>query len=163
MRLRDLKSGGHAPSLFSAFLHFDISFMVWVILGALMPFITTDPALTGQNLRVTPTTDIQRTGQYTLLIRGPQTVHDNPKLKADQPKNVYNLIIKPGDPATATRAYGVSPTVQSRVDAAARPHHAEAPGWITKVSRLRSGRTGALGDACGTGRRARRRSCRRRV
>ena len=104
MRLGDLKSGGHAPSLFSAFLHFDISFMVWVILGALMPFITTDPTLTGQNLRVTPTAGIGRAGRYTLIVRGPQTVRDNPKLKADQPKNVYNLLIKPGDPSTATRA-----------------------------------------------------------
>ncbi|MEP6753855.1 MAG: MFS transporter, partial [Chthonomonadales bacterium] len=61
-------------------------------------------ALTGQNLRVTPSAEIQRAGQYTMLIKGPQTVHDNPKLKVDQPKTVYNLIIKPGDPATATRA-----------------------------------------------------------
>lgn len=104
MKLSDLKQGGHAPSLFSAFLHFDISFMVWVILGALMPFITTDAALTGQNLQVTPTAAVQRAGQYTILIRGPQTVKDNPKLKADQPAGVYNLLIKPGDPATSTRA-----------------------------------------------------------
>ncbi len=39
MRIRDLKESGHAPTLLSAFLHFDISFAVWVILGALMPFI----------------------------------------------------------------------------------------------------------------------------
>ena len=32
MKISDLKNSGHAPSLFSAFLHFDISFMVWVIL-----------------------------------------------------------------------------------------------------------------------------------
>lgn len=115
MRLGDLKTGGHAPSLFSAFLHFDISFMVWVILGALMPFITTDPALTGQNLRVTPTEGIQRAGQYTLIVRGPQTVRDNPKLKADQPRNVYNLLVKPGDPSTATRA-GVKPVEKFVVD-----------------------------------------------
>ncbi len=42
VKLRDLKESGHAPTLFSAFMHFDISFAVWVILGALMPFIAKD-------------------------------------------------------------------------------------------------------------------------
>lgn len=37
--LRDFARSGHPPTLLCAFLHFDISFMVWVILGALMPFI----------------------------------------------------------------------------------------------------------------------------
>ncbi|MBV9850341.1 MAG: NarK/NasA family nitrate transporter [Armatimonadetes bacterium] len=96
MKLADLKQSGHAPSLFSAFLHFDISFMVWVILGAIAPFITTDALLTGQNLRVTPTALVQRAGQYTLVIKGPDA-------KKHQPKTVYNLLIKPGDPSTATR------------------------------------------------------------
>lgn len=104
MKLQELKTSGHAPSLLSAFLHFDISFMVWVILGALMPYIANDPGLTGANLRITPGAAVQRAGQYTLIIKGPQTVRDNPKLKADQPHNVYNLIIKPGDPSVATRA-----------------------------------------------------------
>ena len=104
MKLSDLKQSGHAPSLFSAFLHFDISFMVWVILGALMPFIMTDPSLTGQNLQVTPTAQVQTGEQYTMLIKGPQTVKQNPKLAADQPKNVYNLLIKPGAPGVATKA-----------------------------------------------------------
>ena len=35
MKLRDFLKAGHTPSLFSAFLYFDISFMVWVLLGAL--------------------------------------------------------------------------------------------------------------------------------
>ena len=103
MKISDLRRGGHAPSLFSAFLHFDISFMVWVILGALMPFIIADPVLTGENLRITPTAQITRAGQYTVLIKGPQTKAQNPNLTEDQPKNVYNLLVKPGDPTTATR------------------------------------------------------------
>ncbi len=100
MKLSDLKSSGHAPSLFSAFLHFDVSFMVWVILGAIAPFITTDALLTGANLQVTPTARIQKAGQYTLVIKGPQTVKQNPKLQADQPKTVYNLLVKAGDPSS---------------------------------------------------------------
>ncbi|NJP39082.1 MFS transporter [Alkalicoccus luteus] len=42
MKLSDLRKGGHAPSLLSAFLYFDISFMIWVLLGALGVYITAD-------------------------------------------------------------------------------------------------------------------------
>lgn len=35
MRTKDFLRSGHIPTLFSAFLYFDISFMVWVMLGAL--------------------------------------------------------------------------------------------------------------------------------
>src|SRR5947209_7337722 len=35
MHLRDFLKAGHTPSLLCAFLYFDISFMVWVLLGAL--------------------------------------------------------------------------------------------------------------------------------
>ena len=96
MKLSDLKNSGHAPSLFSAFLHFDISFMVWVILGALMPFIATDPALTGANLRITPSAMITKATPYTLIMKGP----DATKQEA---KTVNHLLIKPGIPKDATR------------------------------------------------------------
>ncbi|PLR66605.1 MFS transporter [Bacillus sp. UMB0893] len=42
MKLRDLKKSGHAPSLFASFLYFDVSFMIWVLLGALGVYITKD-------------------------------------------------------------------------------------------------------------------------
>lgn len=42
MKLVDLKKNGHTPSLISSFLYFDVSFMIWVILGALGAFITKD-------------------------------------------------------------------------------------------------------------------------
>jgi len=35
MKLSDLKNSGHLPTLISAFLYFDISFMVWTLLGPL--------------------------------------------------------------------------------------------------------------------------------
>lgn len=101
MRISDLKSGGHAPSLVSAFLHFDISFMVWVVLGALMPFLTTDATLTGTNLLITPTAAVSRPGQYTVLIRGLQP---RPGAEEASQAHGYQLLIKPGDPATATRS-----------------------------------------------------------
>ncbi len=39
MKLSDLKQSGHWPTLMSAFLYFDISFMAWVSLGPLMAYI----------------------------------------------------------------------------------------------------------------------------
>src|SRR6187399_1637841 len=39
MALREFRKAGHTPTLVAAFLYFDISFMVWVILGPLGPFI----------------------------------------------------------------------------------------------------------------------------
>ncbi|OLS33548.1 NarK/NasA family nitrate transporter [Bacillus sp. MRMR6] len=42
MKLADLKKAGHAPSLLASFLYFDISFMIWVIMGALGVYITKD-------------------------------------------------------------------------------------------------------------------------
>ena len=39
MSLHSFRKAGHTPTLLSAFLYFDVSFMVWVILGPLGPFI----------------------------------------------------------------------------------------------------------------------------
>ena len=39
MNLRDFSKSGHWPTLFSAFLYFDVSFMVWVLIGALGVFL----------------------------------------------------------------------------------------------------------------------------
>jgi MFS transporter, NNP family, nitrate/nitrite transporter len=35
MHLSDFRKAGHTPTLFSAFLYFDVSFMIWVLIGAL--------------------------------------------------------------------------------------------------------------------------------
>lgn len=40
MKIRDFARTGHWPTLLAAFLYFDISFMIWVILGPLAPFAT---------------------------------------------------------------------------------------------------------------------------
>ncbi len=45
MQLRAFLKAGHPPTLFSAFLYFDMSFMVWVILGPLGLFISRDLGL----------------------------------------------------------------------------------------------------------------------
>src|SRR3989338_1888362 len=46
MRLKDFAKSGHPPTLLSAFLYFDISFMVWVLLGVLGVHIAGDFGLT---------------------------------------------------------------------------------------------------------------------
>lgn len=46
MQLNDFRKSGHAPTLFSAFMYFDTSFMVWVLLGPLAVFIAEDFHLT---------------------------------------------------------------------------------------------------------------------
>ncbi|MFP4977200.1 nitrate/nitrite transporter [Paenibacillus sp. CN-4] len=42
MEAKGFRKAGHAPSLLSAFLYFDVSFMIWVLCGALSLYITKD-------------------------------------------------------------------------------------------------------------------------
>ena len=46
MRLQDFAKSGHPPTLLSAFLYFDISFMVWVLIGVLGVHIASSFGLT---------------------------------------------------------------------------------------------------------------------
>src|SRR4051794_41881464 len=45
MDIAALRRAGHAPSLLAALLHFDVSFMAWVMLGALGAYIGEDLGL----------------------------------------------------------------------------------------------------------------------
>jgi len=49
MKLSDLKKSGHWPTLLTSFLYFDVSFMVWTILGALGAQIGKTLALSPQD------------------------------------------------------------------------------------------------------------------
>ena len=46
MSLREFRKAGHPPTLAAAFLYFDVSFMVWVLLGPLAPFLAESLKLT---------------------------------------------------------------------------------------------------------------------
>ncbi len=46
MKISDLRSAGHWPTLLAAFLYFDIGFMAWTALGPLIVYITRDMGLT---------------------------------------------------------------------------------------------------------------------
>src|SRR5687768_3749229 len=45
MAARGFKNAGHPPSLVASLIHFDISFMVWVLIGALGAYIAKDLTL----------------------------------------------------------------------------------------------------------------------
>jgi NNP family nitrate/nitrite transporter-like MFS transporter len=46
MATKGFLRAGHKPSLLAAFVHFDVSFMCWVLLGALGAYVASDLALT---------------------------------------------------------------------------------------------------------------------
>ena len=46
MNKSNFMKSGHFPTLFAAFLYFDVSFMVWVLLGPLAPFVSQQFQLT---------------------------------------------------------------------------------------------------------------------
>jgi MFS transporter, NNP family, nitrate/nitrite transporter len=48
MKLAQLKESGHWPTLFTSFLYFDVSFMVWTLLGALGAMIAPSLGLNAQ-------------------------------------------------------------------------------------------------------------------
>lgn len=48
MSLAGFRKAGHAPTLAASFLYFDVSFMIWVLLGPLGPFL-------GESLKLTAT------------------------------------------------------------------------------------------------------------
>ncbi|HEX2184494.1 MAG TPA: MFS transporter, partial [Chloroflexota bacterium] len=46
MAAKGFKDSGHMPSLVAALVHFDVSFMIWVLLGALGAYVASDLGLT---------------------------------------------------------------------------------------------------------------------
>ncbi|HLG01454.1 MAG TPA: MFS transporter, partial [Acidimicrobiia bacterium] len=46
MTIRGFRHAGHTPSLIAGLVHFDVSFMVWVLLGALGAYVAEDLGLT---------------------------------------------------------------------------------------------------------------------
>lgn len=46
MTIRGFREAGHTPSLIAGLVHFDVSFMVWVLLGALGAYVAEDLGLT---------------------------------------------------------------------------------------------------------------------
>lgn len=81
MKLSELKKSGHAPSLLSSFLYFDISFMIWVLLGALGVYITADFGLTPSQVGLIVAIPILA-GSFFRIIMGILTDRFGPKKTA---------------------------------------------------------------------------------
>lgn len=79
MSLRGFMKAGHTPTLFSAFLYFDLSFMVWVMLGPLGVAIAKDlhlnPAQKGLMVALP-----LLSGAFLRLVNGVLVDHIGPKI-----------------------------------------------------------------------------------
>ncbi len=71
-------SAGHKPTLFAAFLYFDLSFMVWVVLGPLAVQIATDLQLTSAQKGMMVATPIL-SGALLRIVMGVLVDHLKPK------------------------------------------------------------------------------------
>ena len=69
---------GHKPTLFSAFLYFDLSFMVWVLLGPLAVQIATDLQLTPSQKGLMVATPVLA-GAFLRIFMGVLVDHIKPK------------------------------------------------------------------------------------
>ena len=67
---------GHAPTLFAAFLYFDLSFMVWYVLGPLGVQIAADLGLTTQQRAMMVATPILAGGKHVVVVGGGDTASD---------------------------------------------------------------------------------------
>ena len=78
MTLRDLRTSGHWPTLFAAFLYFDVSFAVWYVLGPLATFIADDLHLTIAEKGVLVATPLLG-GSICRIVMGVLTDHVGPR------------------------------------------------------------------------------------
>src|SRR3954465_2414978 len=69
---------GHTPTLFAAFFYFDLSFMVWVILGPLAVQISTDLALSNAQKGLMVATPLLA-GALLRIVMGVLVDHLKPK------------------------------------------------------------------------------------
>ena len=74
MHLREFRNAGNGRVLFSAFMYFDMSFMVWVLLGALGTFIAEDLGLSASEKGLIIAVPLLA-GSVFRLILGPLSDH----------------------------------------------------------------------------------------
>lgn len=74
MHLREFRKAGNGRVLLSAFLYFDVSFMVWVLLGALGSFIAEDLGLSASQKGMIIATPLLAGSGFRLIL-GPLSDH----------------------------------------------------------------------------------------
>ncbi|MEO6028894.1 MAG: MFS transporter, partial [Candidatus Binatia bacterium] len=78
MKLRDLRTAGHWPTLLAAFVYFDVSFAVWYVLGPLATFIAEDLGLSIAEKGVLVATPLLG-GSICRIAMGTLTDHIGPR------------------------------------------------------------------------------------
>jgi MFS transporter, NNP family, nitrate/nitrite transporter len=78
MKLKAFKQAGHWPTLLAAFLYFDVSFMVWVMLGPLSLYLTNDLGLPVSEKFTIVSIPIL-SGAFFRIILGSMSDHLGPK------------------------------------------------------------------------------------
>jgi len=73
-RLREFRRAGNGRVLFSAFLYFDVSFMVWVLIGALATFIADDLGLSASQKGLVTAVPLLAGSAFRLVL-GPLSDH----------------------------------------------------------------------------------------
>ena len=113
MNIAQFKKSGHWPTLATAFLYFDVSFMVWTMLGALGALIAPDLGLNAQQKFLMVSTPILSGAVLRKLAPTVLTAEINPD-------DATRLGISAGDRVTVRSRRGtaeaialVTPTVQS--------------------------------------------------
>ena len=74
MHFREFRQSGNGRVLFSAFLYFDMSFMVWVLMGALGSFIAEDLGLSASEKGLIVATPLLAGSAFRLIL-GPLSDH----------------------------------------------------------------------------------------
>src|SRR5450756_219613 len=75
----DFSKAGHVPTLFAAFLYFDVSFMVWVMLGPLGVQIARDLGLSAAQKGMMVATPVLA-GALLRIVAGILVDHLRPKM-----------------------------------------------------------------------------------
>ena len=88
---------GHKPTVFAAFLHFDLSFMIWVLLGALGVSISEGLGLNPAQKGLMVAIPIPRRSR-----RGPDNEPGNPDARsARRPRNPIAIMLSTKDQVNA--------------------------------------------------------------
>ena len=104
MNIRSFLKAGHTPSLVCAFLHFDVSFMVWVLIGALANSIVPEFQLNeSQRGLMPPRVQPDQTG-----ITG-ELESANDAARRQEPKNGDHSQAQPREPGMDRKAGSLRP------------------------------------------------------
>ena len=81
MDIRTFRKAGHTPSLIAALAHFDVSFMVWVMLGALGAYVSDDLGLSASEKGVLVAIPLLSAAGFRVVSRFTTSAPDRPAVE----------------------------------------------------------------------------------